>query len=379
MFKKHYFNSDGAFTTQDGAEVIIGSGGVMARQELDLSIFGTYNYFGIVKGVSDGGKSILYWFNARHNKFIRHGADGTQVISDRAFMSSFFRNNAKWVILYDQPLYNGGITGVWNQKFSEAIFTFLAQRELPKYSDEVTYTKGQAVSYTPTTFSTFEQTGEIFISKTNGNIGNTPSNASVSNANWEIVPHTNPEYYSEFTIVWNEKLNSFNTFHTYKPIMMVPYKETFISASRNSSNRTELYKHDEGDYGEWYNNDEVSIFVDSYIEMVVNIYPDDIKKFQAIEITSLLRPYGVTFRTDGQQSFLEEADWELMDDKQTWRSEIKNDSTVTLQNPTGRNDIDTSGLFGKWLTVRIAFEKGVKQVVKDTIVKFQVLNRTNKQ
>jgi len=379
MFKKHYFNSDGAFTTQDGAEVIIGSGGVMARQELDLSIFGTYNYFGIVKGVSDGGKSILYWFNAKHNKFIRHGADGTQVISDRAFMSSFFRNNAKWVILYDQPLYNGGIIGVWNQKFSEAIFTFLAQRQVAKYNPATTYSIGQAVSYTPTTFSTFQQTGEIFISKTNGNIGNTPSNASVSNANWEIVPHTNPEYYSEFTIVWNEKVNSFNTYHTYKSIMMVPYKDTFISASRNLSNRTELYKHDEGDYGEWYNNDEVSIFVDSYIELVVNIYPDDIKKFQAIEITSLLRPYGVTFRTDGQQSFLQEADWELMDDKQTWRSEIKNDSTVTLQNPTGRNDIDTSGLFGKWLTVRIAFEKGVKQVVKDTIVKFQVLNRTNKQ
>jgi hypothetical protein len=85
------------------------------------------------------------------------------------------------------------------------------------------------------------------------------------------------------------------------------------------------------------------------------------------------------FRTDGQQSFLEESDWELMDDNQTWRSEIKNDSTVTLDNPDGRNDIDTSGLFGKWLTVRIAFEKGVKQVVKDAIVKFQVLNRTNKQ
>ena len=91
-FLQHYFNSDGVFITQDGAEAVLGTAGVLARRPKDVSVFGCSNQWSIIVGKSAGGNDVLYWINAVYKKCIRFGFDGTVVIADVHFQDFTFRD-----------------------------------------------------------------------------------------------------------------------------------------------------------------------------------------------------------------------------------------------------------------------------------------------
>lgn len=120
-----YFNSEGAFTTVSGDNVVLGENAVMSRRETDLTSFGSRHKQSISKGMNESGKDIVYWVCADYKKIMRFGMDGVVCISDRAMIKSWCEQNiVKGFLTQTNSISGMGISSVWNQKDKEYIITF---------------------------------------------------------------------------------------------------------------------------------------------------------------------------------------------------------------------------------------------------------------
>ena len=149
-----YFNSEGAFTTVSGDNVVLGENAVMSRRETDLTSFGSRQKQAIVKGRNEAGKDILYWPCTDYKKIMRFGADGIVCISDRALIktwceSYFFdefsyanedQNVASGIIAGTNSIAGVGMSGVWNQKDKEYILTL-------RWTTNGQYVLGKSISF----------------------------------------------------------------------------------------------------------------------------------------------------------------------------------------------------------------------------------------
>lgn len=163
--QRQYFNDASLLGAQEGTDVVVGSGSILGSRGQQLTAIGMFKKWSHVKGKTPTGKETFYWYNDQLQKFVRFGQDGTRVISDKG-MISYLTANGKYVSNQNYPITGLGVHGVWNDKYSEAIFTF-------RYIEE------------PTT--------------------------------------------KQFTIVYDEIKNGFVAFHSYYPNIYLPYKNTFFS------------------------------------------------------------------------------------------------------------------------------------------------------
>ena len=163
--QRQYFREASLIGAQQGTDIVVGSGSILGSPGQELTAIGMFKKWSHVKGKNQTGKDTFYWYNDQLQKIVRFGQDGTRVISDKG-MISYLTNNGKYVSNQDYPLAGLGVHGVWNDKYSEAIFTF-------KYIEE------------PTT--------------------------------------------KQFTLVYDELKNGFICFHSYYPNIYLPYKNTFFS------------------------------------------------------------------------------------------------------------------------------------------------------
>ena len=163
--QRQYFSEASLFGAREGSDIVVGSGSILGSPGKELTSIGMFKKWSHVKGKSQNGKDTFYWYNDQLQKIVRFGQDGTRVVSDKG-MISYLTNNGKYVSNQDYPLTGLGVHGVWNDKYSEAIFTF-------KYIEEST-TK-------------------------------------------------------QFTLVYDELKNGFICFHSYYPNIYLQYKNTFFS------------------------------------------------------------------------------------------------------------------------------------------------------
>jgi hypothetical protein len=163
--QRQYFSEASLFGAREGTDIVVGSGSILGSPGKELTSIGMFKKWSHVKGKSQNGKDTFYWYNDQLQKIVRFGQDGTRVVSDKG-MISYLTNNGKYVSNQDYPLTGLGVHGVWNDKYSEAIFTF-------KYIEE------------PTT--------------------------------------------KQFTLVYDELKNGFICFHSYYPNIYLQYKNTFFS------------------------------------------------------------------------------------------------------------------------------------------------------
>jgi hypothetical protein len=169
--QRQYFRDASLINSQAGASIVVGSGSILGSPGQELTSMGTTKKTSIIKGKNPNGKDTAYWYNDRLRKILRLAGDGVGVISERG-LSSFMLNNGKFISNDFHPLSGRGIHGVWNDKYSEAIFTF-------KYNDG-----------------------------------------------------TN----KAFTVVYDEIKNGFVSFHSYTPNIYLPYNNTFFSPNPAAQN-----------------------------------------------------------------------------------------------------------------------------------------------
>ena len=122
-FQRQFFNTTGILSTVEGAEVIMGDGAALTRKGATISSYGTRNKWSAVKGRSQGGSDVLYWFDSEMGVFVRLGYDGVIPISIRGNMDSFFRSQIRFSFDRDTPADDEGVHAVWDESYKRLILT----------------------------------------------------------------------------------------------------------------------------------------------------------------------------------------------------------------------------------------------------------------
>lgn len=385
-FLRHYVNDSQMVSTDQGTEIVLGSGGVLTNKGQQLSTFGATTKFAVVKGRTFSGDENLYWYNSQTKKVIRFGADGVRVLSDKGMMS-FLMNNTTWHTDNLSMISGQGINAGYNQRFYEAIFTFKAVDPTiaefqtwtnTNYSAYVQYASGSLVivshqgNGTNFNYYTYYETAARHISglpyiyrkkNSNTDTGNTrPGLGATWSNNWDqLSPDTNPEYYKIFTLVYDEVKNGFTCFKTAWPNIMATRGNTIYSSKPDEQNK--IYVDSTGNYNTFY---DVQYY--GHIEGVVNIDPNMSKIFSAVQVVTDTTPDRLDFATRDHVSFLTSAEFEELED--FYYAPIKNDSTGS-----GVNSGDTSRLWGRFIKVKLRFAPNLFQKLINYVIKYRPNSR----
>lgn len=375
-FQLQYFNARGTLQgSNESVEVLIGDASVLSRDGQTLSSYGTNHKWSVVKGSSPGGKDVIYWFNQENGLFMRFGADGTIVLSERHGLRSFSANNTRWTENQHVPALNYGIRSVWDDRFKEAIWTFIGVRASKgawgKIPSNELYSEGDTV--TGSTFENYPFDGvpDVYISLSNHYPipQSEPGVGSDWETYWRLADKDDPEYYTVFTLAFNELSNGFSTFYSHLPKTYLKWKNKFLSS--HPTERSEIYEH-RYDYDKWYEYEGVWKESEPFLEGVVNPFPDQSKKFVAIQSLSDNVPDRIELKTKDHESFLVSTDFDPEDD--AWRTPIKND---ILTSQTSDPNDDTESLVGSYMRVKFKFFNGAYNKLNNLVVKVrQRLRRT---
>ena len=330
--KLKYFHATGQLQTDvaEGMNIVIGDGSVLSRDGQSLSAYGTQHKWSVIKGRSPGGKDVIYWFNQESKLIMRFGADGTVVLSDVKGLRSFLENDARWTEGEDSPYVNQGIRSVWDDEYKEAIWTWRGYRasrgmwETPPDQIAITYNVGDTVAYSTYNNYPFEQIPDVYICTQEHSSSVSSPNTPGSSRFWELVSKDDGDYYSNFTLAFNEMTNGFSSFYSHMPKIYFPWKNKFLSA--HPTQEQKIYEHRKGEYTTWYTTqvgDErpIELSEDAYIEGIVNYLPESSKKFVATQVISDNAPDRMEFKTLNQESFLNKGEFDDHDDH--WRSPYK--------------------------------------------------------
>jgi hypothetical protein len=374
-YQLQYFNTRGTLQgSNSGVEVVIGDGSVLSRDGQTLSSYGTFHKSSVIKGKSPGGKDVIYWFNQENGLFMRFGADGTVVLSERSGLRSFAANNTRWTENQYTPALNYGIRSVWDDRFKEAIWTFIGVRaskgEWGTLPSNELYSEGDTVTGSTFDNYSFDGVPDVYISLSNH--FPIPQSEPGVGSDWEtywVKAEKTNEYYTVFTLAFNELSNGFSTFYSHLPKTYLKWKNKFLSS--HPTERSEIYEHRYG-YDKWYEYEGVWKESEPFLEGVVNPFPDQSKKFVAIQALSDNVPDRIELTTKDHESFLISDDFDPEDD--TWRTPIKND---ILTSQTGDPNDDTESLVGAYMRVKFKFFNGAYNKLNNLVVKVrQRLRRT---
>jgi hypothetical protein len=381
-FIRHYVNDSQMLNSDQGTEIVLGSGGVLTNKGQQLSTFGATAKFAVVKGRTFSGDENLYWYNSQTKKIVRFGADGVRVLSDKGMMS-FLMNNTTWHTDALFAISGEGINAGYNQRFYEAVFTFKAVDPTIaefqtwtdiNYSTYVQYPSGSLVKVSHqgdgTSFNYYSEFGvadrhisgvpHIYRKKNNNtdNGNSRPYFGATWSNNWEkLTPDTYPQYYKIFTLVYDEVKNGFTCFHTAWPNILATRGNTIYTSKPDEQNK--IYVHNTGNYNTFY---DVQYY--GHIEGVVNIDPNMSKTFSALQVVSDTTPDRLDFTTRDHVSFLTNTEFEELED--FYYAPIKNDSTIT-----GINSGDTSRLWGRYIKIKFRFAPNLFQKLINYVIKYR--------
>lgn len=363
---RQYFNTTETQTTNNGSEIILGDGGVLTRKGQTLTRFGCQHKWSVIIGKTDKGFDVLYWVDWINKTVCRFGYNGNDAIDEINGMKSFFANNLTFLWNKDNPANGEGISGVANQRYREIMWTMRAiNSDVPLWSDAVDYIAGNVVQFTPATYSTFEQTGEFYEAQID-NINVSPDNPT-DPVTWKLIPHTDNRYYNEYTIVFNELKEVFQTFHTPKPLIYAPYKNGYL-VPRPVGNTGQLYIANKGDWTTWFEDDTGAQSGDAYFDATIN-EPGGRKQFDNLRVESDIAPFRVEFTTPTGGTYMDNSDF-VQREGNEFDGAIPNDSTTT-----GLNNGRTSSIYGDYLIVRLIIQATTYNWINSFSAKLRVLAR----
>ena len=361
-FQRQYFRDATYSNASAGSDIVVGSGSILGARGQQISSIGLFGKWEFVKGKTNTGKDTAYWFNGQVKKMMRFGQDGVRVISDKGLIS-FLNNNTTWASEKYYPITGQGIHGIWNDKYSEAIFTFKGYNSnIPYWETPVSYNVGDYIYITPIGTYTHSSGLPYFykckLAHTSA-VGTKPETGASWQTYWtKITPGEDAYATTCFTIAYDELKNGFVSFHSYWPNIYLKYNNIYYSPK--PTDEKYLWLHDIGPESDYY-----GAYTAPDITAVMNYDPDLIKNYEAILVNSDKTPFNTDFTTKNHLSNLDETEFELRED--LWYSPIKNDTTVTLV-----NNGDTSRLWGYWLKVKMSLESaGGNQKIKNFIIKFR--------
>lgn len=368
---RQFFETTGILSTKDGSEVILGDGAVMARPGQTLSTFGSRHKWSHIKGKTQGGHDVDYIFDIENKTILRTGLDGTVDLGLRANYSAFLSTFTRWVEGHDTPAYDWGICAVWYQKTKEAIWTFRGKRVVADFDLGDTYSVGSVVRVTDcSTWNTFEQVDDLFIA-----LANLPANTNpeTDTAFWRRLTIDEPEYFSYFTLVWSEIKNKFQCHHGYHPNIYNKMKNYFLTP-RPVGNTGKVYRHERGNYCEWYDDGTTKQTDVFNFEAVINANPEISKDALSLMVEGYSVPEYTEINTNTHKTHMDSGDYTARES--AWVTPVLMDQTVTAKNPTGSNKGDGSRVWGKYARVLFQGSANTYNAFKSFVLKVRVRDKT---
>ena len=368
-FQRQYFNSNGLLTSADNTQIVIGDGGALTRRGLQISSIGCSNKWSIVRGRSRGGNDVMAWVNTEYGYIIRFGYDGTVPISYVHNVRGFIKKNTNLAEARDS--YDENIVGVWDDTKNEYVWTIRAIRA---NSGEWDPWKVYLDTQVGTTVYLYDggQMPKVFRLIAPSSYNQNPLDPLQTD--WQEV--SDPSYFNAITIAYNDLKGGFSNKYTTLPRLYMKWRDGYLSSKYSSANQ--VHRHFSGVWSTFYDD----IISDPYIELICAPQPDLKKDFLAVEINAESLPSAsvdaMQFRTEQHYSYLKQSDFvrdELHDNMPA--SWIKNDATVSADNPGGVNDADTSSLFGNWLLAKFVFQRQAYNKLFGIVVKVNPRTRSN--
>lgn len=356
-FERREFNSSGKLVVTDSSQVVIGDGSVISGLGNEISNIGCSNKFSVVKGRSQGGNDIIYWWNTELKTIVRFGSDGTVPISFIHALDPYIRNNVQWVIGKDTPAAGSGIMGVWNDINKEVIWTVkgvIKSIDRAEWSNTNQYLVGDIVTHNAIQYICYLPNKGIM----------PPTEIA-----WILIYDEETGGYTEsfqkkfvnrYTLVYSEIQNGCSGFRSFYPNIYMRWSDKYLSDDKDSGRMFE-HELDNIPRGLFY-----GILHDGYDEFVVPAKSFSVEDYGAIRVQSDLEPYNIVFTTNNNTSELNRGDFTF---REKWfDSSIRNANFVSPQT-------FGSKLYGNYIKVGITYLKGEAQKIKGFIIKSKTRSR----
>ncbi|HTC00151.1 MAG TPA: hypothetical protein VK705_05665, partial [Ferruginibacter sp.] len=292
---------------------------------------------------------------------------GIIVASLTNLMRDFFQQNLSFVT-EDNPNISNGITGVWNDKKKEFIWTVIGLNisGIDAWASGVSYSLGQVVTYG----ESFEGIPLVYVSIADSI---TPDHRpDISPTYWQLQPFIDSPYYQYYTIVYSLLTGGFSSFLTPKPYFYVEFLNTYLTGYPNTDYNG-IYEDNLGAPCTWYVNGGTSQVENAYIMWANNAENTKDKRWINEAITSDLTPFSITFSTKSQASYIPSAWIPFTELQSTWVAPIGND---TFTAPNGTPDEATDELWGQYLINTFVFQYGVTQKLYNVDTLFLTIKKS---
>jgi hypothetical protein len=263
------YQTDVLLRSDAGAEIYVGNGGVYAQRESIVGTYGSNIQTNSFRGFNRNGNASLYWFSEVTKKVFRYGRDGIQCLSDNAFMRNFFLSRTRFVENeFDM------VMGFDTKRDNLFITADAYYDGAPAWSAASEYLPGDIVSLSGVNFYNYPL---FFRAKIYVNAGLYPLTNPFY---WEQISLSDGDYYSIFTILFNEKLNTFTTlcgalpnrYFQYNNELLVPNVKSPLGKVYELNNGTDTYFD--------------GLDIDFYVQPVVNKIQNTTKRFLSIGLNT---------------------------------------------------------------------------------------------
>lgn len=281
---KYSINPRAITSTDDGIPTELGSAEGIQDFVYLSNRHGAIHQWGIV--ATDAG---IYYWDGIHKKIFRMGSGqggGNRPLSEMKGIHGFLKNLQGDVSLRkenggDNPILDKGVHVTKDLVNNEVLFTFLGTWRAPNLEANVLYSQGeiiqhQGIHYTIT---------ETYTSFANGD-ADTLLSQLLNNA---TVTEKFPD--SKLTLVFDEIANQFSSRFSATPPIYIENGDILLSS--DPDNRNKVYRHNAGNYGEFYDNVE-----ECFVKLVLNKEADVNKILRFIEFTSTVRDNNNNVITD---------------------------------------------------------------------------------
>ena len=371
-YTREFLNSTGQLATIDSGQVIIGDSSVLSRPGVRLTSLGSKHKWSYARGLTDAGTDVRCWVNSDFFVVLRAGRDGTVNLTERSMMDTFLRENMRFVRDKFTPADGQGIHAVWDDVGKNFVITVRGWKDNVEWGTLTRYFTGTVVRYK-------EKYGVpiLYVALVNivlqDELQIQPDQPEAEGL-WQKIEFTNTNYYSVFTICFNEARNRFTHFNTFYPKIYATHFDRFFSPKPHEGESNKFYLMRQGEALVFYDEEH-----EGYTEYVINQEPSMLKKFVSIAYNAILKPLRVEFKTQFiSEQGIEERVTSLDRSELKIRENIVYSTIKNTLDENGQNNQRTAPMKGMWLRIKTFFKAKENQKINDIFVPIRMGQRNVK-
>jgi hypothetical protein len=371
-YTREFLNSTGQLSTIDSGQVIIGDSSVLSRPGVRLTSLGSKHKWSYARGLTDAGTDVRCWVNSDFFVVLRAGRDGTVNLTERSLMDTFLRENMRFVRDKFTPADGQGIHAIWDDVGKNFVITVRGWKDNVEWGTLNRYFTGTVVRYK-------EKYGVpiLYVALVNivlqDELQIQPDQPEAEGL-WQKIEFTNTNYYSLFTICFNEARNRFTHFNTFYPKIYANHFDRFFSPKPHEGESNKFYLMRQGEALVFYDEEH-----EGYTEYVINQEPSMLKKFVSIAYNAILKPLRVELKTQFiSEQGIEERVTSLDRSELKIRENIVYSTIKNTLDENGQNNQRTAPMKGMWLRIKTFFKAKENQKINDIFVPIRMGQRNVK-